>query len=98
MLYVETQVADSVRNVAVFDQKRAVARHSGDDRALAIDGTNVPEARNQEAALRFGDELLDALVSAGDDEVSRLRSVRVGGGKRVAGVRPLELFARSSCR
>src|SRR5262245_23702139 len=61
---VEAEVHDRRRDLAVLDEPQSVAREPGLLHRLRIDGTDVPEMRDQNAALGGCDERLDALGAA----------------------------------
>jgi hypothetical protein len=50
--FVKPEVLDRVLDFAVFDVKRSVARQSGQQERLWIDGPDVPEFGHQNTALR----------------------------------------------
>src|SRR6185369_2325722 len=55
---VEAHVLHRFRDLAVLDQERPVAREAGiEDRSL-IDGAKIPEARDEEAALRGANQIV----------------------------------------
>ena len=54
---VEAKILDRLRDLASLYEERAVARESRIENRSRIDGTKVPEARDEEAALAAGDEV-----------------------------------------
>src|ERR1700693_3447164 len=52
---IETEIADSVANLAVLDIEGAVAGHAGENFLVRIDFADVPEARHEDAALGRSD-------------------------------------------
>src|SRR5690349_10314926 len=62
---VEAKVLDRPRNAPALYEERAVARESRVENRSRIDGTKVPEARDEDAALGRCDELLGGGRAAG---------------------------------
>ena len=82
---VEAEIADSAGDAAIFDQECAVARHSGEDFFVRIDFADIPQARNQHAALGRGDHFVDRLVSPAPHQIHRRFAVFVRERKSMAG-------------
>src|SRR5215472_11457321 len=84
---VEAEITDSVLHFSFFHQKRAVAGHAGENLLIRIDLADVPQARDQDAALASRDHLLHCLFSAAGDEndIRRRFAHLVGQRKAVAG-------------
>src|SRR5262245_36981957 len=61
---VEPEVVDRVRDRAVLDQEHAVAGEPGGEQRLRFERTQVPEPRDQHAALDALDELVARGVAA----------------------------------
>ena len=58
---VEAEIAQAVLNFPVFHQEGAVAGHAGDDLLVGINFADVPQPRDQHAALGRGDHLIESL-------------------------------------
>src|SRR5438093_9891179 len=59
----ETEVLHWMRDLAVEDRERAVARHAGHDRSQLMHPACVVEARHEDATLHAGDELFACLLA-----------------------------------
>src|SRR5215472_7424851 len=84
---VEAEIADSVLHFSVFHQECAITSHAGEDLLIRIDLADVPESRNQDAALGSRDHLLHRLFSPAGDEndIGRRFAHFVGQREAVAG-------------
>ena len=59
MLWLKRKLRMPATMLAVFDQEAAVARHAGENFFVGIDFADVPEAREQDAAIGGGDHLVE---------------------------------------
>ena len=71
-----------VDDASVFDQEAAVARHAGENFFVGIDFADVPEAREQDAAIGGGDHFIQRRIAAGEDQIEgRFAILRWASGR-----------------
>src|SRR5438094_10621034 len=81
----ETQVVHRTRDLAVLDEKGAVARHARQDGLRRLDDVHVVESRDPEATIDSRHELGLIGVASIEEEVKRHRAIAVGSWQRMAG-------------
>src|SRR6266540_2918360 len=91
----EPEVLDGVRDPAVPDQERPVARHPGDRRLDRVDDVRVVEPRHEQPTLGRRDHLVDLGLTRRHEQVQGERTLGVRGGQGVAGRRGARLLGRA---
>src|SRR6266511_4236247 len=76
-----------MRDLALLDEERPVARHARDDRAQLVHPARVVEARDEDAAVNAADELLARPRPRLDLQMQRQRAVEGVRRDGVAGAR-----------
>src|SRR6516225_7751118 len=73
---VETEIADRILNLALFDVPKTVTRQAGEQRGSRINATDVPESAHQQTPLHRADHLLETgwLCSTFEDRIHWTRS------------------------
>src|SRR5258708_5159301 len=66
---IEAEVAHGAGNLPLLNKKEAIACHAGDDLFVRVDFADIPEPRDEQAAVGGGDHFFDGGVTAGEDEV-----------------------------
>ena len=64
---IESEIADGGRDLALFNQKKAIAGHTGHDFFVGVDFADVPEAGDEQAAIGGGDHFFEGGIAAGKD-------------------------------
>ena len=64
------QVLHRLRDLAALDEEQAVAREAGDDLRLRVEDAVVPEVGDEQPPLDAGDQLLERLVAAREEQVA----------------------------
>ena len=77
---------------AIFDQKAAVAGHAGQDFFVGIDFADIPQARDQDAAIGGGDHFVHGSVAAAENQIDGRFAIFIGQREPVAGGLGLHFF------
>src|SRR5262249_42228320 len=69
--FVETEFADSVPDLAVFDVERSIPRHTRENLLIGIHFTDVPKAGNQHSSRGCRDHFIYGMRIARKNDISR---------------------------